>query len=512
MPHLRQWSEDSLRFTNVTDQTSEGRTSDAEFTTMTSLLPLDHGAVAFRFPGNHYAALPRVLTEHGYTTLSAVSFEPGFWNRQVMHPAYGFQRSLFEPDFQMTEQIGWGLNDHDFLQQMVPRLEQLRRPFAAWLITLSLHHPFESFPDKHKVLKLGALEGTSFGNYLHTMRFFDQALEDFKAALARDGLLDNSLLVVFGDHDAGFARDAALARTIGIGSGDAAWTLNDRVPLFIRAGGAGGAGAAGRRVGRCAGAARNRRWISSAIGRCRLGRQTSRRRCSPCSGSIRHRCRISDGTCSAPRTIGRCLARTATGSTRIICSSPGEVRRPATISCAISRPRRRPAPNRTRASAAFAICRVSSLSRICSSRFGCASRPFRRNEYNASSARARPRCVSRRRARVVLESGQCSGSSAADPVVRRRSPCLHSQISLGRRRPGEQPGHEPRRVAGARPRDADWRSPVPAQESHRDARPRRRTGRSPAPGRRRWTARPTPVASRCAPPRSGLRRSRRSCR
>ena len=244
MPHLRRWTADSLRFTNVTDQTSEGRTSDAEFATLTSLLPLDHGAVAFRFPGNHYTALPRVLTEHGYTTLSAVAFEPGFWNRQVMHPAYGFQRSLFEPDFQLTEQIGWGLNDHDFLQQMVPHLEQLPRPFAAWLITLSLHHPFESFPDAHKVLKLGALEGTSFGNYLHTMRFFDQALDDFKAALARDGLLDNSVIVVFGDHDAGFSRSAALAKMFGIGGDGAAWTLNDRIPMFIRigAGRAGGDG------------------------------------------------------------------------------------------------------------------------------------------------------------------------------------------------------------------------------------------------------------------------------
>ena len=316
---------DSLRFTNVTDQTSEGRTSDAEFTTMTSLLPLDHGAVAFRFPGNHYAALPRVLTEHGYATLSAVAFEPGFWNRQVMHPAYGFQHSLFEPDFQMTEQIGWGLNDHDFLQQMVPRLEQLPRPFAAWLITLSLHHPFESFPDAHKVLKLGALEGTSFGNYLHTMRFFDQALEDFKAALARDGLLDDSVLVVFGDHDAGFARDAALARTIGIGADDAAWTLNDRVPLFIRSGeaGAGGAGRAGG-AGAPGAAGGERRSISPAIARCRPGRPTSRRRCSRCSGSIRRRCRISDGTCSGAAAIGRCRVRTATGSTRIICSSPGD--------------------------------------------------------------------------------------------------------------------------------------------------------------------------------------------
>src|SRR5439155_1426889 len=174
MPHLRRWIADSLRFTNVTDQTSEGRTSDAEFVSLVSLLPLDHGAVAFQYPGNHYVGLPRVLAERGYATVSAVPFEPGFWNRRVMHPSYGFQQSLFESDFQLTEQIGWGLNDRDFLQQMVPRLEKLPRPFGAWLITLSLHHPFEDFPTRHKVLKLGGLEGTSFGNYLHTMRFFDQ--------------------------------------------------------------------------------------------------------------------------------------------------------------------------------------------------------------------------------------------------------------------------------------------------------------------------------------------------
>jgi phosphoglycerol transferase MdoB-like AlkP superfamily enzyme len=168
-----------------------------------------------------------VLAEQGYATLSAVPFEPGFWNRRVMHRSYGFERSLFETDFTLTEQIGWGLNDHDFLQQMVPRLRDLPRPFCAWLITLSLHHPFDNFPDTHKVLKLGALEGTSFGNYLHTMRFFDQALNDFKTALARDGLLDDTLLAVFGDHDAGFQRDTAK-------DDEAQWALKDRVPFFVR--------------------------------------------------------------------------------------------------------------------------------------------------------------------------------------------------------------------------------------------------------------------------------------
>jgi phosphoglycerol transferase MdoB-like AlkP superfamily enzyme len=228
MPHLRRWTDDSLRFTNVTDQTNEGRTSDAEFAGLVSLLPLDHGAAAFRYSGNHYVGLPQVLGSHGYRTLSAVPFEPGFWNRRVMHRAYGFQQSLFEPDFTMTEQIGWGLNDRDFLQQMVPRLAALPRPFCAWLITLSLHHPFKNFPDRHKTLTLGALEGTSFGNFLHTMRFFDQALEEFKVALERDRLLDDTLVVVFGDHDAGFPRDAGT-------EDEAAWALKDRVPLFIRA-------------------------------------------------------------------------------------------------------------------------------------------------------------------------------------------------------------------------------------------------------------------------------------
>lgn len=234
MPHLRRSAADSWRFANVTDQTNEGRTSDAEFTTMVSLLPLDHGAVSFRFPENAYAAFPSVLAARGYQTSSAVAFEAGFWNRRVMHPRYGFSHSFFEPDFTMTEQVGWGLNDRDFLQQMVPKLQQERQPFCAWLITLSLHHPFDSFPDGFKTLKLGALEGTPFGNYLHAMHFFDQALEDFKTSLARAGLLDDSVLVVFGDHDAGFTRDVAMSRNIGIGADDVSWALADRIPLFVR--------------------------------------------------------------------------------------------------------------------------------------------------------------------------------------------------------------------------------------------------------------------------------------
>jgi phosphoglycerol transferase MdoB-like AlkP superfamily enzyme len=218
----------------VTDQTNEGRTSDAEFTAMTSLLPLEQGAVAFHYPGNHYVGVAHVLAEHGYHTLSAIPYHPGFWNRAVTHPAYGFQQSLFEDDFGKGERIGWGLNDRDFLLQMVPRLEAAPRPFAAWLITLSLHHPYDEFPEAHKVMKLGTLEGTPLGNYLHAMHYFDDALEQFRSTLARDGLLADTVIALYGDHDAGFPHTDETAATIGFEPSLSAWTLFDRVPFFIR--------------------------------------------------------------------------------------------------------------------------------------------------------------------------------------------------------------------------------------------------------------------------------------
>src|SRR5215218_9186019 len=66
------------------------------------------------------------------------------------------------------------------------------------------------------------------------MRFFDQALEEFKQTLAHDGLLDSSMVVVFGDHNAGFPRSAAIAADIGVADSDAAWVLNDRIPIVVR--------------------------------------------------------------------------------------------------------------------------------------------------------------------------------------------------------------------------------------------------------------------------------------
>jgi phosphoglycerol transferase MdoB-like AlkP superfamily enzyme len=233
-PFLDSLRDRALYFPCIFDQTGQGRSSDGEFAALNSQHALDRGAVAFRRPGNHFVALPGVLREHGYSTLSAHAFEKGFWNRGVLHPRYGFERMIFGPELGPGEVIGWGLADGVFFDRMVKPLARERQPFFAFLITLGLHHPFDQFPDRHKVLDVGDLRDTPLGNYIHAMHYFDASLASFIAALERAGVLDNTVVALYGDHESGLWVDDALLALAGEHGWDASVLVRlRRVPFFV---------------------------------------------------------------------------------------------------------------------------------------------------------------------------------------------------------------------------------------------------------------------------------------
>ncbi len=233
-PFLNGWAEEALWFSNVTDQTGQGRSSDSELATQVSLLPMAGGAAAFRYASNDFTGIAEALGERGYHTLSAVPYEGAFWNRRQTHAAYGYQRNLFVEDFEGGEQVGWGLSDRDFLEQTARRLATSAQPFAAYLLTLSLHHPFDGFPAHLEELDVGIWDGTPFGNFLHTMRFFDSSLAAFVAALEREGLGENTVIAIWGDHDAGFPWRNEIAVAMGATNDAAGWYLSQEIPLFIK--------------------------------------------------------------------------------------------------------------------------------------------------------------------------------------------------------------------------------------------------------------------------------------
>jgi len=226
-PFLNRLRARALDYTVLADETAQGMTSDAEYAVLNSQLPLGQGAVAFLRADNHFVTLAHVLRDAGYATLSAHPYKKGFWNRAVLHPRYGFERSLFAEDLGPGPTIGWGLADDAFFQRMLPELVALPQPWFAFLVTLSLHHPYDHFPAALKQLELGDLEQTGLGNYLHGMHYLDRSLARLFTSLADAGLADDTIVAIYGDHDSRLPHTPELLRLAGL----TAWT--PAVPLRL---------------------------------------------------------------------------------------------------------------------------------------------------------------------------------------------------------------------------------------------------------------------------------------
>ncbi len=234
-PRLSAFARESLHFVNFYDQTHLGTTSDAEFATLHSLHPLAVGVLSNHFRYNQYRGLPRILAENGYATVSACAAQADFWNMRVMHAGLGFQRSIFEDKYRMTELIGPWLADHEFFAQTIPILAAQRAPFMAFMLTASNHHPYR-LPPHHRELSLGAREGTLLGDYLQSVRYFDRAFGGLIDRLRAAGLLETSVIVVYGDHHGFLGDPPDLGALLGFPAGDEYQTLRarKRLPLLIR--------------------------------------------------------------------------------------------------------------------------------------------------------------------------------------------------------------------------------------------------------------------------------------
>ena len=236
VPFLRSLAARGLAFDDVFDDTHQGRSSDSDYLAMVSQHPLERDAISMTRPNLDVVALPDVLKEHGYVTLSAHAHTPGFWNSAVRHERYGFETSLFEADLGPGESLGFGLVDRVFFQRVVPHLSALPRPWLAWLITLTMHGPHGPVPPSFRTLQLGPLEGSPLGNFLLKARHTDDALRELLDSLDARGALDGTMVVVYGDHTESYQFDMSwVERAAGVEGLDpeARRVLLDRVPLIV---------------------------------------------------------------------------------------------------------------------------------------------------------------------------------------------------------------------------------------------------------------------------------------
>lgn len=198
-PNLNRWVNKCMYFDNYFYQVAGGNTSDAEFMSNNSLYPAQSGAAYYTYSGNKYASLASALKNKNYYTAALHGNSEGFWNRNVMYKAQCFDDFFGEHSFNEDEVIGLGLSDKSFLNQSLQKLQSFKQPYYAFLVTLTSHFPYEAV-DKYGEFNVGQYEGTLLGNYLKAIHYTDEQLGEFLDALEEQGIMDNSIVALYGDH------------------------------------------------------------------------------------------------------------------------------------------------------------------------------------------------------------------------------------------------------------------------------------------------------------------------
>ncbi len=208
-PFLDKMASEGLYFDNFYPQHSVGTSSDSEFTFNTSLLPINNGTVFITHSDREYVSMEKLLKEKNYYTMSMHGNNGDFWNRNVMHKTLGYDRFFSKDDYIIDEEIGMGLSDSSFFKQSIEKIKAVKEesdsPVMATLITLSNHYPFEDI-ENYGEFNVGNLEETAMGNYLKSYHYADTALQSFVEGMDAEGLLDNAIIVLYGDHHAKIAK------------------------------------------------------------------------------------------------------------------------------------------------------------------------------------------------------------------------------------------------------------------------------------------------------------------
>ena len=222
-PNINRLASEGMFYNNFYAQIGVGTSSDTEFTFATGLLPVNNGTVFVNYFNNKYITIQNLLKNKGYYVFSMHGNVGDFWNRDAMHTNMGYDKFYSKSSFEIDEQYGLGLSDESFFRQVVPKIKEINStvnsPWYGTLITLTNHTPWkeaDTYSD-YKVTKTVNVDGENvtrdyldkkvMGKYIKSVNYMDNAIGNFIEDMDKEGLLDNTVVVIYGDHDARISKN-----------------------------------------------------------------------------------------------------------------------------------------------------------------------------------------------------------------------------------------------------------------------------------------------------------------
>ncbi|MGM0431363.1 MAG: LTA synthase family protein [Spirochaetota bacterium] len=211
-PFLNQLRDEALYFDNFYAQHING-SFDAEFSFFTSFYPINKN---YGFKVNDLSAFTSIvgiLNDRDYNTLAFHGNDKTFFSRDKAYDELGFDNFYSREDYDenrmlySSEKSYLGINDYDFFRQSFEFIEEdAEQPFFAFLITVTSHTPFDFYPAEFEIEEFKDVQNPLVRGYFNSAAFVDASLEYFYTKLSENGLLEDTLVVIYSDHDAGIDK------------------------------------------------------------------------------------------------------------------------------------------------------------------------------------------------------------------------------------------------------------------------------------------------------------------
>ncbi len=207
-PNLNKLINKSFYFTDYFELLGLGNSSDAEWVSMHSAYSTTENGAYQDFAQTHTYGLPKIAKNRGYQTISMHPNFGKYYHRNKHHPEIGFEENYFGEVFEQDEVIGMGLSDKSFFRQAFPILKEKKdEKTLTFIITLTCHTPYY-MPEENCLFTDGDENSPSiFKRYLNAVYYTDAVLGDFFQKLEEEGMLENTVVAIYGDHHALMKND-----------------------------------------------------------------------------------------------------------------------------------------------------------------------------------------------------------------------------------------------------------------------------------------------------------------
>lgn len=231
-PNLLEEARHALVFANF--YSPAGRSSDALAALLLSVQPrMSWRDVTGDFPQLPGASLAEVLKERGYRTGFLTSSDLGWAGWKGFLDDRGFDSVVQDDELGCGPRLSsWGVEDRCLVDGMLRWIPaDPSRPFFLMGWTVQTHHPYEPTPGRPLVDFFGDKkppDDYDLGRYLNVLHETDRQIGRLFAALRRQHLDENTLVVIVGDHGEAFGEPHEQ-----YGHGTALYEENVHVPMML---------------------------------------------------------------------------------------------------------------------------------------------------------------------------------------------------------------------------------------------------------------------------------------